>query len=135
MRTRLFCCSCCSSPRCSACPAARSPRRARTSIATTRSAASPSRRTPRGAARSEIGDLYEMTYNLFVQPGYKPSGLRAQNLNTIDEVPDSSWFTNRIGAQDAHDRRDRPRSDRRRAAGSVALDHHPGEDLPAFIPA
>jgi hypothetical protein len=51
------------------------------------------------AARSEIGDLYEMTYNLFVNPGYKPSGQRAKNLNTIDEVPDSSWFTNRIGAR------------------------------------
>jgi hypothetical protein len=51
------------------------------------------------AGPSEIVDLYEMTYNLFVQPGYKPSGLRAQNLNTIDEVPDSSWFTNRIGAR------------------------------------
>ena len=25
------------------------------------------------------------------------SGLRAKNINTIDEVPDSSWFTNRIG--------------------------------------
>ena len=22
--------------------------------------------------------------------------MRAQNINTIDEVPDSSWFTNRI---------------------------------------
>ena len=41
--------------------------------------------------------MYEMTYNLFVTPGYKPSGLRAKNINTIDEVPDSSWFTNRIG--------------------------------------
>src|SRR4051812_4569167 len=51
------------------------------------------------AAASEIGDLYEMTYNLFLQPGYKPSGLRAQNLNTVDELPDSSWFTNRIGAK------------------------------------
>jgi hypothetical protein len=51
------------------------------------------------AAVNVIGDLYEMTYNLFVQPGYKPSGRRAQNLNTIDEVPDSSWFTNRIGAK------------------------------------
>jgi hypothetical protein len=50
------------------------------------------------AAVSNIGDLYEMLYNLFAQPGYKPSGLRAENLNTIDEVPDSSWFTNRIGA-------------------------------------
>jgi hypothetical protein len=51
------------------------------------------------AGLSQIGDLYEMTYNLFVQPGYKASGSRAQNLNTIDEVPDSSWFTNRVGAR------------------------------------
>jgi len=52
-----------------------------------------------GAAPSEIGQIYEMAYNLLVQPGYKPSGLRAQNLNTVEEVPDSSWFTNRIGAR------------------------------------
>ena len=45
----------------------------------------------------EIGSLYEMTHNLFVTSGYKPSGLRAKDINTIDEVPDSSWFTNRIG--------------------------------------
>ncbi|PWT81003.1 MAG: hypothetical protein C5B57_11320 [Blastocatellia bacterium] len=45
----------------------------------------------------EIGDLYEMSYNLFVTSGYKPSGMRAQSINTIDEVPDSSWFTNRMG--------------------------------------
>jgi hypothetical protein len=50
------------------------------------------------ATQSEIGDLFEMTYNLFVQPGYKPSGLRAQNINTVEEVPDSSWFIDRIGA-------------------------------------
>jgi hypothetical protein len=43
-------------------------------------------------------DLYEMFYNLFVTARYKPTGLRAKNINTIDEVPDSSWFTNRIGA-------------------------------------
>ena len=40
-----------------------------------------------------------MTYNLFAQPRYKASGRRAQDLNTIDEVPDSSWFTNRIGTK------------------------------------
>jgi hypothetical protein len=45
----------------------------------------------------DIQSLYEMTYNLFVNAGYKPSGMRAQNINTIDEMPDSSWFTNRIG--------------------------------------
>jgi hypothetical protein len=44
-----------------------------------------------------MGSLYEMTNNLFVTSDYKPSGTRAQNINTIDEVPDSQWFTNRIG--------------------------------------
>src|SRR6185295_14662592 len=46
-----------------------------------------------------IEQLYEMVDNLFVTPSYKPSGTRAQNLNTIDEVPDSNWFTNRVGAR------------------------------------
>lgn len=45
----------------------------------------------------EIESLYEMSYNLFVTSGYKPTGTRAKNINTIDEVPDSSWFTNRMG--------------------------------------
>ena len=51
------------------------PPRARVSIATTPSFASPSRRTPRGAAPSEIDLMYELTYNLFALPGYKPSGV------------------------------------------------------------
>jgi hypothetical protein len=45
----------------------------------------------------DIGAIYELTRNLFVTSGYMPSGLRAKDINTIDEVPDSSWFTNRIG--------------------------------------
>jgi hypothetical protein len=52
-----------------------------------------------GAASSDIGQMYEMVYNLVARRDYKPSGLRARNLNTIDEVPDSSWFTNRVGAR------------------------------------
>ncbi|HEY7474792.1 MAG TPA: hypothetical protein VH679_07255 [Vicinamibacterales bacterium] len=44
-----------------------------------------------------IQQMYEQVYGLFVLPSHKPSGLRAKNINTIDEVPDSSWFTNRIG--------------------------------------
>jgi hypothetical protein len=52
-----------------------------------------------GAASSEIGQMYEMVYNLVARRDYTPSGLRARNLNTIDEVPDSSWFTNRVGAR------------------------------------
>ena len=41
----------------------------------------------------------ELSYNLLVTTNYKASNTRAQNINTIDEVPDSSWFTNRIGAR------------------------------------
>jgi hypothetical protein len=47
----------------------------------------------------EQSEMYELLYNLFVTSGYKPSGLRAKNINTIDEVPDSSWFTNRVGTR------------------------------------
>jgi hypothetical protein len=52
-----------------------------------------------GAKSSELVELYETATGLFVKTGYKPSGLRAQNLSTIDEVPDSSWFTNRAFAR------------------------------------
>ena len=51
------------------------------------------------AAPYEIKSLYEMTKNLFVTANYKPSGMRASSINTIDEVADSSWFTNRIGTR------------------------------------
>ena len=57
----------------------------------------PESQSAEGAKPSQIQSLYEMTYNLFVTSGYKPSGLRAKDINTIDEVPDSSWFTNRVG--------------------------------------
>ena len=51
------------------------------------------------AQPNEIEQMYEMVYNLFVEPGRKPSNVRAGNINTIDEVPDSSWFTNRVGTR------------------------------------
>ncbi len=53
----------------------------------------------RHAAPSYLDLMYELTYNLFALPRHKPAGIRAQNVNTIDEVPDSSWFTNRIGSR------------------------------------
>src|SRR5579862_8646810 len=64
----------------------------------------PIRRAPESqdaskAAHYEIELFYEITHNLFVTSRAQPSGARAGNLNTIDEVPDSSWFTNRIGAR------------------------------------
>src|SRR5689334_23695327 len=51
-----------------------------------------------GAQPWDIGLMYELATNLFVTANYTPSNTRARNINTIDEVPDSSWFTNRIGA-------------------------------------
>ena len=51
------------------------------------------------AAPFEQSEMYELLFNLFVTSGHKASGLRAQNINTIGEVPDSSWFTNRVGSR------------------------------------
>jgi hypothetical protein len=39
---------------------------------------------------------YDFVVNTFVRPGEKRD-VRAMNVNTVDEVPDSSWFVNRIG--------------------------------------
>jgi hypothetical protein len=50
-------------------------------------------------AEYEGSELYDLTFNLFVNSGHEPSGLRSKNINTIDEVPDSSWFTNRVGTR------------------------------------
>ena len=39
---------------------------------------------------------YDFLINTFGSPGEKRD-VRALNVNSVDEVPDSSWFTNRIG--------------------------------------
>ena len=39
---------------------------------------------------------YDFAENTFLKPGDK-ADIRAVNINTVDEVPDSTWFTNRIG--------------------------------------
>src|SRR5262245_5135540 len=60
----------------------------------------PESQSASGATPYSIQSMYEMTYNLFVTAGHKPSGARAAragDLNSIDEVPDSSWFINRLG--------------------------------------
>ena len=41
----------------------------------------------------------DLVVNLFARPGDPTPNARAQNVNSIDEVPDSSWFTNRIYAK------------------------------------
>ncbi len=53
-----------------------------------------------GAAPWDIDLFYDLGYNLFVTGRQLPADVRARNINTIDEVPDSSWFTNRIGSRE-----------------------------------
>ena len=47
----------------------------------------------------ELSGIYDVIENSF---GYKPGDdiPRAVNVNTLGEVPDSSWFTNRIGVRE-----------------------------------
>ncbi len=42
--------------------------------------------------------LWDLGENLFANPGARTPIVKARDVNTIDEVPDSSWFTNRMGA-------------------------------------
>lgn len=41
--------------------------------------------------------IYDIAENMFAKPGDKDFNRRAQNLNTVDEVADGDWFTNRAG--------------------------------------
>ena len=52
-----------------------------------------------GKARPIDGsNAYDFAEHTFLKPGdHRP--IRAVNVNTLDEVADSSWFTNRIGRQ------------------------------------
>ena len=53
-----------------------------------------------GAEPVDLGLLFDLSYDLFVTSTRQPSNTRALNINTIEEVPDSSWFTNRVGARE-----------------------------------
>lgn len=46
--------------------------------------------------RKSINLVYDEARNLFGNPGDPDMHRRAMSINTVDEVPDSSWFTNRI---------------------------------------
>ncbi|MBA3231599.1 MAG: hypothetical protein H0T05_02155 [Acidobacteria bacterium] len=52
-----------------------------------------------GAQPWEIDLVWDLSLNTFARPGRTLDPPRAGNINTIDEVPDSNWFTNRIGAR------------------------------------
>jgi len=49
-----------------------------------------------GAKPRDLSEGYDFLQNQFGEPGDRQQ-MRAVNINTLDEVPDSSWFTNRIG--------------------------------------
>jgi hypothetical protein len=44
----------------------------------------------------EIDLIIDLATNLVGRPGDSTPNVRARNINTIDEVPDSNWFTNRL---------------------------------------
>jgi hypothetical protein len=46
----------------------------------------------------ELSEAYDFIENTYASPG-DARQIRALNVNTLDEVPDSSWFTNRIGSR------------------------------------
>ena len=56
----------------------------------------PETRDAAGVSDREISDPYDFVENTFLKPGDRTEQ-RAVNVNTADEVPDSSWFTNRLG--------------------------------------
>jgi hypothetical protein len=48
--------------------------------------------------KRDIDLVYDTLENLLTRPGDPTANVRAQNVNTLDEVPDSNWFMNRLGA-------------------------------------
>ena len=81
-----------------------------------------------GVKEHEDTNGYDFADHTFAKPGERRD-VRALNVNTLDEVPDSSWFTNRIGRRPMSldelvrgpDQRERSRS----TAGSVSAARAP----------
>ena len=46
----------------------------------------------------KVSDQFDLVENSFLGAGEK-ADRHAANVNTVDEVPDSSWFTNRVGTR------------------------------------
>ena len=87
-----------------------SPARRRREPAASSTTTIPIAREPETQDASKVApwdiDLFvDLAINLFGRPGDSTADVRAQSINTIDEVPDSIWFTNRIGTPPGHDRR------------------------------
>ena len=54
--------------------------------------------SPESRSLSQIADLLQNSF--FNRPAKGEAVLPAQNVNTLGEVPDSSWFHNRLGSRD-----------------------------------
>lgn len=52
-----------------------------------------------GVTPFEVDPDYDAVENMFVDAGDAARDVRALDLNTIDDLPDSSWFTNRAGTR------------------------------------
>jgi hypothetical protein len=55
----------------------------------------PETQDARAVGEQDLSDPYDFLENTFMNPA-DSSDVRAMNVNTLDEVPDSSWWTNRI---------------------------------------
>ncbi len=53
----------------------------------------------KNAQPTNASDIFDFASNTYLKPGEKRD-IPAPNVNSLDEVPDSSWFTNRIGRRD-----------------------------------
>jgi hypothetical protein len=51
-----------------------------------------------GVGEQDLSDPYDFLENTFLNPA-DTADVRAMDINTLDEVPDSSWWTNRILAR------------------------------------
>ncbi|MGH9371326.1 MAG: hypothetical protein ACRD15_07340 [Vicinamibacterales bacterium] len=52
-----------------------------------------------GVQERDINLIYDTLENSIAWPGDSTPNVRAQNLNTVGDVPDSNWFTNRVGTR------------------------------------
>ena len=55
-----------------------------------------------GVQGQDLSEGYDLLENSFLDAGDR-TDRRAMNVNTVDQVPDSSWFTNRAGGPSAAD--------------------------------
>ncbi len=78
--------------------------------------------TPGQPAAVELSDLYDRFGHIFATPGSSEL-LEALNVNTLDEVPNSSWFTNRHG----HERMRSQRSCEASTLVKARISANPGE--------